>query len=316
MHETLAGLYGWYWGILLAAAGVGAVVAMLRRARSVEPAASVLRTDAGAVGGLAVCAAVVIFTALGMIYHAVLSHAVFGRPMTNPWYFMTALPFLFVLLVRGLEAINRRLATAAAAALAVLFVAIDLHGTWVQMPTVLREHHGCGPPVVAPHGDSSRDPERRPAVVVPGDAARRALPRRRRAGVRIAKSSDRELIRGRVISRVRFRDVVSRLARSEHGTSAERWPRITQIHAKGNPPDQVVRDAQQESRWWPRASRDQPEHSDRAQDFSGEANGRRQPTVFRNARDVEIEDSVKADDHAKTREYCRVIGQRHAGQPE
>jgi predicted membrane channel-forming protein YqfA (hemolysin III family) len=54
--------------------------------------------------------------------------------MTNPWYFMTALPFLFVLLVRGLEAINRRLATAAAAALAVLFVVIDLHGTWVDTP--------------------------------------------------------------------------------------------------------------------------------------------------------------------------------------
>ena len=47
---------------------------------------------------------------------------------------MAALPFRFVLLVRGLETINRRLATAAAAALAVLFVAIDLHGTWVQMP--------------------------------------------------------------------------------------------------------------------------------------------------------------------------------------
>jgi hypothetical protein len=134
MPETLADLYGWYWGILLTAAGVGAVVALLRRARSVEPAASVLRTDGGAVDGLAVCAAVVIFTALGMIYHAVVSHAVFGRPMTNPWYFMTALPCLFVLLVRGLEAINRRLATACAAVLAVLFVAIDLHGTWVQMP--------------------------------------------------------------------------------------------------------------------------------------------------------------------------------------
>jgi hypothetical protein len=134
MHETLAGLHGWYWGIVLAAAGVGAAVAMLRRARSVGPAAAVLRTDAGAVGGLAVCAAVVIFTTLGMLYHVVLSHAVFGRPMTNPWYFMTALPFMFVLLVRGLEAINRRLATVAAAVLAVLFVAIDLHGTWVQMP--------------------------------------------------------------------------------------------------------------------------------------------------------------------------------------
>jgi hypothetical protein len=134
MHETLAGVYGWYWGILLAAAGAGAVVAMLRRAMAVERAASVLRTDKGAAVGFAVCAIVVIFTTLGMIYHAVASHAVFGQWTTNPWYFMTALPFLFVLLVRGLEAIDRRLATGAAAALAVLFVAIDLHGTWVQMP--------------------------------------------------------------------------------------------------------------------------------------------------------------------------------------
>lgn len=134
MPETLAALYAWYWSILLTAAGVGAVIAISRRATPIEPAASGLRTEEGAGGGLAVCAAVVIFTALGMIYHAVDSHAAFGRSMTNPWYFMTALPFLFVLLVRGLEAINGRLAIAAAAALAVLFVVIDLHGTWVQMP--------------------------------------------------------------------------------------------------------------------------------------------------------------------------------------
>jgi hypothetical protein len=87
-----------------------------------------------AVGGLAVCAAVVIVTALGMIHHAVVSHAVFGQSFTNPWYFMTALPFLFVLLVRGLEAIDRRVASVGAAGLAVLFVAIDLHGAWIQMP--------------------------------------------------------------------------------------------------------------------------------------------------------------------------------------
>lgn len=134
MHETLAGLYRWYYGILMTGAVVGAVVALLRRARSVEPAASVLRSDGGAVGGLAVCAAVVIFTALGMIYHAGVSHAVYGWSSTNPWYFMTALPCLFVLLVCGLEAIDRRLATIAAAGLVVLFVVIDLHGTWVQMP--------------------------------------------------------------------------------------------------------------------------------------------------------------------------------------
>jgi hypothetical protein len=134
MHETLANLYGWYWGIVLTAAGVGAALAMLRRARSVEPAASVLCGDEGAVGGFVVCAAVVIVTVLAMIHYAIVSNAVYGHSTTVPWYFMTALPFLFVLLVRGLEAINGRLATAAAAALAVLFVAIDLHGTWVQMP--------------------------------------------------------------------------------------------------------------------------------------------------------------------------------------
>jgi len=133
MNETLATLYGWYWGMVLAAAAVGGAVAMLRRARSAERAASRPRAS-GDAGGLAVCAAVVVFTVLGMSYHAVLSHAVFGRVMTTPWYFMTALPFLFVLVVRGLEAINRGLATAAAAALALLFVAIDLYGTWVQMP--------------------------------------------------------------------------------------------------------------------------------------------------------------------------------------
>ena len=130
VQDTLARVYGWCWTILLAAAGIGAVVAILRRARAAGPAAS----GAGTAAGLAVCATVVIFTALGMIHHAVVSHAVFGRSTTNPWYFMTALPFLFVLLVRGMEALSHRLAAAGAAALAVLFVAIDLHGTWVQMP--------------------------------------------------------------------------------------------------------------------------------------------------------------------------------------
>jgi hypothetical protein len=101
------------------------LVAIVRRAR---PA------DRGDAARLAVCAMVVIFTVLGMTYHAVLSNAVYGRVMTTPWYLMTALPFLFVLLVRGLDAIDRRLAIAGATVLAAHFVAIDLHGTWVQMP--------------------------------------------------------------------------------------------------------------------------------------------------------------------------------------
>jgi hypothetical protein len=134
MHETLADLYKWSWNLALAAGAIGGVIAMLRRARSHERASSQLGGNDSAAAGLVVCAAVVIFTVFGMAYHAVLSHAVFGRPMTNTWYFMTALPCLLVLLVRGLEVINRRVAIASAAALAFLFVAIDLHGTWVQMP--------------------------------------------------------------------------------------------------------------------------------------------------------------------------------------
>ncbi|HKE87430.1 MAG TPA: hypothetical protein VKB50_26920 [Vicinamibacterales bacterium] len=120
IHETLAALHAWIWGIVVTAAGAGAVTA-LRRAPRID-------------GGLAVCAAVVVFTTLGMMYYTVLSHAVFGAPLANPWYFMTALPFLFVLLVRGLETISTRLAMTAGAALAALYVAIELHGTWILMP--------------------------------------------------------------------------------------------------------------------------------------------------------------------------------------
>ena len=134
MNETLSNVHGWYWGVLVAAAAAGAATAMLRRARSVERVASLLRTDGAAVAGLAVCVAVVAVTTIGMIHHALVGQALHGRSNTNAWYFMTALPFLFVLLVRSLEALGRRLATVAAVALAVLFVAIDLHGTWVQMP--------------------------------------------------------------------------------------------------------------------------------------------------------------------------------------
>ena len=133
MNETLAGVHWWYMAFLAAAASVGAVVAWLRRARPIEHASG-LRTHGPEAAGLAVCAAVVVMTALGMIHHALVSHAVFGGATTNPWYFMTALPFLFVLLVRGLGALDGRVATVAAAGLAALFVVIDLHGTWIQMP--------------------------------------------------------------------------------------------------------------------------------------------------------------------------------------
>jgi hypothetical protein len=134
MNETLATVHAWYWSLFVIAAGAGAVLAVRRGARSAGSATSALRAHGTSAAGLAVCAAVAVVTTFGMIHHALLSHAAFGGPTTNPWYFMTALPFLFVLVVRGLAAIDGRIATGAAAALAGLYVVIDLHGTWVQMP--------------------------------------------------------------------------------------------------------------------------------------------------------------------------------------
>jgi phosphohistidine swiveling domain-containing protein len=125
MPPSLSTLHGWYWGAVLAAAVAGALMAMGRRSEQL---------DRMAIGTLGVCATVVLFTTLGMSYHIVLSQAVYGRVMTNPWYFMTVLPFFFVLLVRGLDAIDHRLAIGAAAGLAALYVGIDQYGTWIQMP--------------------------------------------------------------------------------------------------------------------------------------------------------------------------------------
>lgn len=123
-HETLAALYGAAWTAALAAATAGGVFA-LRRARTAERET---------VAGLALCALIVAGTVLGMVYYTVVSNAAYGRWMTNPWYFMAALPFLFVLLVRGLNAVNARLAAVATMTLLALFVAIELYGTWVRMP--------------------------------------------------------------------------------------------------------------------------------------------------------------------------------------
>lgn len=120
IDTKLATLHGWIWGIVLVAAGAGAVIALRRRPR----------IDSG----LAVCALVVVFTTLGLIYYSVLSHAVFGAALANPWYFMTALPFMFVLVVRGLETIGARVVTISGVALAAVYVVIELHGTWFQMP--------------------------------------------------------------------------------------------------------------------------------------------------------------------------------------
>jgi hypothetical protein len=125
MPQALSAVHGWYWGMMLAAAAAGGVIALRRRPGSL---------DRTAVVDLGVCATAVIFTTIGMSYHIVLSQAVYGRVMTNPWYFMTTLPFFFVLVVRGLDTVGRRLALGAATGLTLLYIGIDLYGTLIAMP--------------------------------------------------------------------------------------------------------------------------------------------------------------------------------------
>jgi hypothetical protein len=132
MQTGVASIHAWYWSALVVLALVGGVMVACRRAVSHVDRA----TPVGDTAGLWVCGVVVVFTILGLVHHAVSSTAAFGQPMTNPWYFMTAFPFVLVLLVRGLEAIDRRLAVAGGVGLAALFVVMDVYGTWVAMPRV------------------------------------------------------------------------------------------------------------------------------------------------------------------------------------
>ncbi len=171
VHEALAALHGWCWGILLAAAGAGAVIA-LRRARRID-------------AGLVVCAAVVIVTTLGMMYYTVLSHAVFGRPMANPWYHDGA--SVPVRAAGSQPGDNRRSVGDGwwgGAGRAVYrhrfarYVDLDVHR--------VREHHRCGPAVGAADGDPSRDLAWRSPVVLPRGTDWRPLCGLRRTAVQAA----------------------------------------------------------------------------------------------------------------------------------
>src|SRR5205085_3257843 len=87
-------------------------------------------------------------------------------------------------------------------------------------------------------------------------------------------------------------------------------PRVVEVEREGNPPDEVVRQAEHDGRGGPRAAPDQPGQPDGAEHLPQQAHGREQPAPFGRARHLEVDDAVEADDHAEARENLRVVLRR------
>src|SRR5258708_7068943 len=88
-------------------------------------------------------------------------------------------------------------------------------------------------------------------------------------------------------------------------------PGVEQINSKGDPPDEIVRQAKNGRAKRPAAGENEFGKSDGPENFPEEPDRRQVPSRFGTARDLEVEKSVNPDDHPQTREYFRVIEPRH-----
>ena len=89
-----------------------------------------------------------------------------------------------------------------------------------------------------------------------------------------------------------------------------------EVEGKRDPPDQIIGEAEHEGGGRPDSLEEKDAQPDRSQDFSDQSDGGKQPSAFRQARDLEIENAVKSDHHAEAREDLRMIRQRHSREPE
>src|ERR1700749_4529245 len=83
------------------------------------------------------------------------------------------------------------------------------------------------------------------------------------------------------------------LARPAREVSAEVRPSVVEVEREGNPPDEVVGEAEDDCGGSPAAAPDELREADGAEDFSREPHGREQPAALGRARDFEIDDAVE-----------------------
>src|SRR5215213_2588501 len=113
-----------------------------------------------------------------------------------------------------------------------------------------------------------------------------------------------------------------RSSRSSRPNSAPRSRRcgctscINEVKSERDPPDEVVRDAEDDALQRPRAGRDQLGEPDRAEDFAEEADRGDGGAALGMTRDLPIEEAVDADDHGQAGEDLRMIRKGHSGVTE
>src|ERR1044071_7963157 len=89
-------------------------------------------------------------------------------------------------------------------------------------------------------------------------------------------------------------------------------PRVVEVEREGEPPDEVVREAEDDCRRGPRPTPDELREADGAENLSREPDGREQPAALGRARHLEVDNPVEPDDHPEAGENLRVVlrGQR------
>jgi len=88
-------------------------------------------------------------------------------------------------------------------------------------------------------------------------------------------------------------------------------PRVVQVDRERNPPNQIVRQAEQDRGAWPCAGPNQSRQSNRTENLSEQSYRGEQPTAFGPPRDFKVDDSVETHDHSQAREDRRMIQRRH-----
>ena len=97
---------------------------------------------------------------------------------------------------------------------------------------------------------------------------------------------------------------------------AEAGPGVVQVKREWNPPDEVVRQTEDDRRGGPRAAPDESGEADGAENLPRESDGGEQPAALGRARDLEIDDAVEADHHPEAGENLRVVLRRQSREAE
>ena len=105
-------------------------------------------------------------------------------------------------------------------------------------------------------------------------------------------------------------------AASQLVESLPRFPCIDQINRKWNPPDKIIRQAQDEGRFWPGIRPDCHGQADWPKHLSQKPDGSQQPATLRRPRNFKVDDPVQSHDHSEALKDLRVIEWRETGKPE